>query len=147
MFAWDNRPVTEDWTTVAGLREIANTRAARIPGWRAPAGFAVGYLDSGEWVFPHVNKPGSPSALSAVLLAELLGYAGGTGEYRMTATQLAGAIAGLAPAEATAGVKHANLTAWRTVAAAGPHEVVAVFVAAVGDPVAGPADAAMRALW
>lgn len=137
----------EDWSTVEGLREIARVRAAAIPGWRAPTGFAVGYRAGDEWVFPHVNKPGSPAGLTVVVLAEVTGYVSGTREYRLTAAQLADAIANLAPAEAATGIAHPNLAAWRAVAAARPAEIVAVFVGDRDDPATGPADTALRAMW
>lgn len=138
----------EDWTTSDGLRDIARTRAARIDGWRAPAAFGVGYrtADSGDWIFPHVNNPDAPSALSAVLLAETIGYVSGTAEFPMTIRQLDRAIGRLAPAAAAPALRHANLQAWRDIAAVRPAEIVAVFVGDPTDPPAGPADAALRRL-
>lgn len=139
---------TEDWSTPEGLRAIARSRAERIGGWRAPVAFAVGYRtsDAGEWVFPHVNEPGRASALSAVLLAETVGYAAGTAEFVLTGRQLAAAIERLSPAEATPGIRHANLEAWRGIGATEPAEIVAVFVADIGDAPVGPADEAFRRL-
>lgn len=134
---------TEDWSTLAGLREISRVRSERIPGWQAPVAFAVGYESQGDWVFPHINRPGV-HGLPAVLLAEVLGYASGTAEYAMTAAQLAEAIARLAPAEAATDVNHPNLGAWRTVQAAEPAAIAAVFIGDLADPFAGPVDAALR---
>ncbi|MFN8227284.1 MAG: hypothetical protein U0R18_11305 [Mycobacterium sp.] len=137
--------MTDDWTTTAGLKEIARTRGERIDGWRAPVAFAVGHLVDGSWVFPHVNKPGGSHGLSAVLLAEALGYSSGTAEFMMTDDQLADAIARLAPAEETPGIRHANLEAWRKLVGA-PGTKVAAFIADLDDPPAGAADVALRAL-
>jgi hypothetical protein len=134
----------EDWSTLAGLREIARSRAERIAGWQPPIAYAVGYHTDGDWVFPHVNPPGGTHGLPAVILAECLGYASGTREFSLTAAQLGDAIARLAPAEAATGVKHPNLVAWRAVADAEPVEIAAVFIASLDDDPAGPADAALR---
>lgn len=137
--------MADDWTTPTGLAEIARTRGERIEGWRAPVAFAVGHLVDGGWVFPHLNRPGGRHALSAVLLAEALGYRCGTAELPVSDAQLADAIARLAPAEATPGIRHANLIAWRETAAE-PGAKVAVFVGDLTDPVAGSADEALRRL-
>lgn len=134
----------EDWSTRAGLREIARVRSERIPGWQAPAAFAVGYEVDGDWVFPHINRPGGTHGLPAVMLAEVLGYSSGTAEFTVTPAQLAEAIAMLEPAEAATDVQHPNLAAWRTVRAAAPGMIAAVFVGDVEDPLAGPVDAALR---
>jgi hypothetical protein len=134
---------TEDWSTRAGLREISRVRSERIEGWQAPVAFAVGYESEGAWVFPHINRPGT-HGLPAVMLAEVLGHASGTAEYAMTAAQLTEAIAELEPAEAATDVDHPNLGAWRTVQAAEPAAITAVFVGDLQDPLAGPADAALR---
>lgn len=134
----------EDWTTLAGLREIARVRAARIPGWQAPVAYAVGYRTGGDWHFPHVNQPSATHGLPAVILAECVGHASGTREFSMTPAQLDDAIAQLAPAEAAAGVSHPNLVAWRAVASAEPDEIAVVFMGSVDDEPAGPADAALR---
>lgn len=136
--------MAEDWSTPAGLREIARSRAERLSGWQPPIAYAVGYRTDGDWVFPHVNLTGSTAGLPAVILAEYLGYTSGTREFSMTAAQLGEVIARLAPAEAATDVKHPNLVAWRAVAGAEPVEIAAVFIAALDDDPAGPADAALR---
>jgi hypothetical protein len=135
---------TEDWSTRAGLREIARIRGERIAGWRAPVAFAVGYESDGDWVFPHINRPGGTHGLPAVMLAEVLGYSSGTAEFTMTAAQLAEVIQMLEPAEAATDVEHPNLGAWRTIRAAEPATIAAVFVGDLGDPFAGPVDTALR---
>ena len=135
---------TEDWSSRAGLREIARTRSERITGWRAPVAFVVGYESDGDWVFPHINRPGGTHGLPAVILAAVLGYAAGTAEFAMTSAQLAEAIAELEPAEAATDVDHPNLGAWRTIKAAEPARIAAVFVGNLDDPLAGPVDTALR---
>jgi hypothetical protein len=50
-----------------------------------------------------------------------------------------------APRRAT-DVDHPNLASWRTIAAERLREVAAVFIALLDDPIAGRADAALRAL-
>jgi hypothetical protein len=134
----------EDWATLTGLREIARARAERIPGWRAPVAYAVGYRRDDGWCFPHVNQPSGTHGLPAVILAECVGHASGTREFSVTPAQLDDAIAQLAPAEAAAGVNHPNLVAWRAVAAAEPLEIAVVFIGSVDDPPAGPADTDLR---
>lgn len=134
----------DDWTTLAGLREIARVRAARIPGWRAPVAYAVGYRGDDGWQFPHVNQPSDTHGLPAVILAECVGHSSGTREFSVTPEQLDDAIAQLAPAQAAAGVSHPNLVAWRAVASAEPAEIAVVFIGSVDDDPAGPADAALR---
>lgn len=137
--------VEEDWSTLAGLHEIRRARSGRIEGWAAPAAYAVGFRRGSEWVFPYINLPGGTHGLPAVILAEVVGYSHGTREIFISAASLAQAITDLQPAEAATDVDHPNLGAWRAIAAADPHEIVAVFVGSLDDPVAGSADAALRA--
>ncbi|MCV7320860.1 hypothetical protein [Mycolicibacterium confluentis] len=138
---------SDDWSTREGLREISRRRSEKIAGWQAPAAFAVGYDTGGGWEFPHVNRPGSGAGLSAVVLAEVVGYTSGTREFTMTRAQVAQAIENLKPAEATTDLQHPNLAAWRAVADAKPDAIAAVFVGEVTDPPAGPADTALRRLF
>lgn len=107
--------------------------------------YAVGFRRGQDWVFPYVNRPGGTHGLPAVILAEVVGYSHGTREISISAACLAQAITALQPAEAATDVDHPNLAAWRTIAAADPREIAAVFVGSLGDPFAGPADAALRA--
>ncbi len=54
----DNTP---DWSTPEGLAAIKDAIAATIPGWRAPAAYAVGISSassSPEPEFAHINRPG-----------------------------------------------------------------------------------------
>ncbi len=78
----------EDWTTLAGHREIARVRADGIPGWQAPVAYAVGYRGADSWHFPHVNQPGGTHGLPAVILAECVGHTSGTREYSVTPARL-----------------------------------------------------------
>ncbi|GFG83301.1 hypothetical protein MPRG_65770 [Mycobacterium paragordonae] len=137
---------SEDWSTLAGLREVSRVRSGRIPGWSAPVAYAVGFFDGREWKFPYVNRPGGTHDLPAVMLAEVVGYGGGTHEFHLTAEQLAIAIAKLAPAEAVSDVDHPNLMSWRSIAAAAPSQIAAVFVGSLEDQPAGNADVALRLL-
>jgi hypothetical protein len=84
--------------------------------------------------------------LPAVILAEVVGYASGTRESAVPEAHLAHAIVELQPAEAATDVDHPNLASWRTIAAERPREIAAVFIASLDDPIAGRADAALRAL-
>jgi hypothetical protein len=136
----------EDWSTLAGLHEIRRARSGRIDGWAAPVAYAVGFRRRREWVFPYVNRPGGTHGLPVVILAEVVGYACGTREFSVSAACLARAIVELQPAEAATDVDHPNLAAWRTIAAADPDEIAAVFIGSLNDPIVGPADAALRAL-
>ena len=81
-----------------------------------------------------------------MILAEVVGYDSGTREFAGPAAHLAQAIVELQPAEAATDVDHPNLASWRTIAAERPREIAAVFIASLDDPIAGRADAALRAL-
>lgn len=129
---------------MAGLAEIKRTRAERIDGWQAPVAYAVGHRTADGWTFPHVNRPGGRHGLPAVLLAEVVGYSGGTQEIDVSEEQLAAAIRAIEPAEAVTEVDHPNLGAWRSIAAAGPTAIAAVFVGSLDDEPAGPADRELR---
>ena len=135
----------EDWSTLTGLHAIRRVRSSQISGWQSPAAYAVGYASGSEWVFPHINAPGGSHELPAVILAEILGYSSGTREFHLSSRQLEEAIAALSPAEAATDVDHPNLASWRKVAARRPREIVAVFIGAMDDESAGPADNALRA--
>lgn len=137
--------MVEDWSTLAGLHEIRRARSGLIEGWAAPVAYAVGFRRGREWVFPYVNLPGGTHGLPAVMLAEVVGYSHGTREICVSATCLAQAITALQPAEAATDVDHPNLAAWRSITAADPREIVGVFIGSLNDPIAGPADAALRA--
>ncbi len=140
-----------DWSTTGGLAAITEHLASRIEGWRPPAAYAVGLSpasSSPDWVFPHVNHPGRPRALGAVVLATILGHDGSTATLELSNADLEAAVASLAPAEACTALDHPNLAAWRAVLAelgSNPaRTAVAVFVADLADPVASEADASLR---
>jgi hypothetical protein len=135
---------TEDWATLAGLADIKRSRSARIPGWQAPVVYAVGYCSGGDWIFPHINRPGGRHGLPAVMLAEIVGYSSGTYEFPLSVTQLTDAIRSLEPAEATTEVDHPNLQAWRAIAVEQPSDVTAVFIGNLDDEPVGPADRELR---
>lgn len=143
-----------DWSTPEGLAAIRDHLAARIPGWRQPVAYAVAVSpasSSPEWEFAHVNAPGSPHVLPAVVLASVLRHDGSTASIPLSRSALAASIESLAPAEACTELPHPDLVAWRTVLAeldGNPaREAVAVFVADLDDPVASEADGSMRATF
>lgn len=142
-----------DWSTPEGLKAIKESIAATIPGWQAPALYAVGVSSassSPEPEFPHVNPPGGSHNLPGVVLAKVVGHDGSTATIELSAPQLEAAVEALAPAEACTTVDHPNLAAWRRVLGelrANPARTAyAVFVRDVDDPVTSEADAALRAL-
>lgn len=124
-------------TDLAALRA---DYAARVPGWRAPVTWAL-VVDGAIAV---VNQPGGKHGLSALSLAVPLGHDGSTATLPVTAAQVAEAADLLAPAAVDASMPHPNLVAFRE-AAHGDHELEAVFVADLDDPVTSDADAALRA--
>ena len=141
-----------DWSTLEGLHAVRESLAATIPGWTAPAVYAVGIgpgAGSREVGFPYVNSDGRHQ-LPAVVLAKVLGHGGGTATYDLSADQLGEAVKTLAPAEACTEVEHPNLRAWRALlrqAAEVPSlTLTAVFVGDLADPAASEADATLRAL-
>jgi hypothetical protein len=143
-----------DWRTPEGLAAIRDHLAGRIDGWRQPVAYAVGLSpasSSPEWLFPHVNVPGSGHGLSAVMLASVLGHDGSTATLPVSRGELAAAVTSLAPAEACTSVPHPNLAAWREILAeldGNPaRNAVAVFVADLDDPVGSEADGSMRATF
>lgn len=142
-----------DWSTPEGLKAITESIAATIPGWQAPALYAVGLSSassSPEPEFHHVNPPGGSHNLPGVVLAKVVGHDGSTATIELSAPQLEAAVEALAPAEACTTVDHPNLAAWRRVLGelrSNPARTAyAVFVRDVDDPVTSEADAALRAL-
>jgi hypothetical protein len=140
-----------DWSTPEGLKAVKEAVAATIPGWQAPAAYAVGISSassSPEPEFPHVNAPGGGHNLPGVVLAKVLGHDGSSATLELTSAQLAAAVDALEPAEACTSVEHPNLAAWRHVLAelrSNPARTAyAVYVADLDDPVTSEADAALR---
>lgn len=130
--------------------------AAAIPGWSWPAAAGVvvvrphagGDDAGGEDVdVPVVNT--TQHRLPVVVLAGVLGHAGGTATYPLDPATLQRAIERLRPAAAATSVAHPNLEAWIRLAAVLAAEpdarAVAVFVADLTDPVVDAHDAALRA--
>lgn len=141
-----------DWSTPEGIAAIKQSLYEAIEGWRPPVTYAVGTApvsSPADVDFPHVNPPGRPSGLAAVVLAGVLGHSAGTRTYELSTDQLEEAIEGLAPAAACTSVKHPNLAALRAVRASLASDpgltAYAVFVGDLADPVGSPADAALRA--
>lgn len=140
----------EQWGTLAELAAARERFAARIPGWRPPAQWALGVAtraggpDGTE--FPVTNAGTGP--LPAVVLAVLCGHPGGTAVHEITPALLDDAIAAMTPALACTDVPHPNVAAWHTVrerlAADDDAYAVAVYIADPADPVADGHDAALR---
>lgn len=126
--------------TLEGLAELRASYAARIPGWQAPGAWALAV--DGE--LPRVNLPGGAHGLASVSLALGIGHDGSTATLPVSPDQLTQAIALLEPAEACTLVEHPNLGVWRA-ALSGEHELAAVFVADLSDPVSSELDARLRA--
>lgn len=123
-------------TDLAALRDAY---AARVPGWVAPATWAL--VVDGEVAV--VNAPGGKHGLSALSLAVPLGHDGSTATLPVTREQVAEAAALLAPAAIDTSMPHPNLAAFRS-GAEGGHVLQAVFVRDLADPVTSPTDAALR---
>ncbi|NII70660.1 pyridoxine/pyridoxamine 5'-phosphate oxidase [Microbacterium ulmi] len=150
----------ERWATPADLAAARERFAARIPGWTQPLAHAVAFVPSGEAGprpehFPLVGTVAH--RLPAVVLASVLGHAGGTGAFEVSREQLDRAITLLEPAEACPDVTHPNLWRWRDAIRpaweSDPEaRVVAVFIGpdgagrSDGDAVAALRDAVGRPL-
>lgn len=126
--------------------------AAAIPGWSWPAAAGVALVrplpgSAEEITFPVVNT--TQHKLPVVVLAGVLGHAGGTATYDLDADTLDHAIERLRPAAAATFMAHPNLEAWTalraTLAAEPTARAVAVFVADLADDVTDPYDAELRA--
>lgn len=151
----DERPDPAlDWSTPDGLRAITGELEGRLPGYRAPAAFAVALspaTSQPEWEFPHVNAPGGRHALAAVVIATVADHDGSTATVPLTSAHLDAAITSLQPAEACPDLDHPNLAAWRAAARAlednPAREAVLVWVADLDDPVSSDADGEMRATF
>lgn len=138
------------WATVAGLAAIKRSLIEAIPGWRAPAAFAVGTVDDAgdDARFPHTNTGRSAEGLAPVLLATVLGHDGSTATLDLDRADLKAAIETFAQARACTDVPHPNLEAWETVLAEirrnPERRTVAVWVRDRGDVETSPADTALR---
>lgn len=144
----------ERWSTAADLAAARARFEEAIPGWRAPAAFALGTVSpasgGGEGSvidFPVANSGGA--ALSAVVLATACGHRGGTATYELGVDEVARAVELLSPAEAYTEIPHPNMAAWHRILGELRSDgtnvrAVAVFVADLADPVADSHDAALR---
>ncbi|MDP2286968.1 MAG: hypothetical protein Q8M73_00165 [Actinomycetota bacterium] len=102
----------EAWTTDEALAEARTAIAAKIPGYRTPAAYALARMDGSELEFGHINRIGEVRGLPAAALALECGYSDETGVYRMTCNQVAAVLECLAPAEAATHVPHPNIWTW-----------------------------------
>ncbi|GAA1522773.1 pyridoxamine 5'-phosphate oxidase family protein [Nocardioides humi] len=143
--AYDYDPLDE-WATRQGLDRIRARLAAQIDGWAEPASYALA-LDG---VIGHVDGPGGPRRLPAVVLATVLKHDGSTATLDVSRQQLDEAITALAPATACTAVDHPDLAAWRALRDAHDERggaIAAVFVGDAADPVTSPIDADLRGRW
>jgi hypothetical protein len=129
-----------DPSTPVDLAALRADYASRVPGWVAPTTWAL--VIDGE--ISVVNQPGGKHGLSALSLAVPLGHDGSTATLAVTAAQAAEALDLLTPAAVDTSMRHPNLEAFRR-AAAGGHELYAVFVRDLADPVSSDLDARLRA--
>jgi len=141
-----------DWSTPDGLAAITAHLESRIEGYAPPTAHAVGITpasSSAEIEFPHINAPGAPHGLPAVVLATILHHQRGTRTYDLALAELEAAIDALSPAEACTELEHPNLAAWRVLRAEAESNparaLVAVFIDHLDDPVDSDADATLRA--
>lgn len=136
----------EQWATKEEIIAVRERLESTHANWQRPAAYAVGVVRAGVTRFTWTNKGGN--YLPAVILARVVKHASGTGSYPMSVDQLETAIAELEPAAACTELDHPNLFHWRelrTEVAEQGGQLVAVFVADLGDPPADESDAALRA--
>jgi hypothetical protein len=142
----------EHWRTLDEIIAARTRIIASLSGWQHPAANGIGFVPLGEEPraehFPIVNT--DEHLLPGVIASAVLGYRRGTCVLEVSRAALDLIIEQLEPAEACTEVPHPNLWMWRdtfrTQLDAGTSgRVVAVFVASLDDPVAGPEDAALRA--
>lgn len=142
----------ESWQTLDEIIAARTRIAESLTGWAKPAANGIGFVPLGVEPdvthFPVVNT--HEHVLPGLVAAAVLGYRRGTCVLEVSRTALDLIIERLEPAEACTEVQHPNLWMWRDTFRAGldagaAGRVVAVFVASLEDPVAGPEDAALRA--
>ena len=146
----------ESWNTVDDLHAARERFEAAMPGYTAPASYAVGVATIGPsgavldvW-YPHVNT--SAHKLPCAVLATECGYRTGTETFMLSTEHLARAVDRLSPAEACTELDHPNLRTWRALlrlAQAAPppggsRAFVAAFVGDFSDPLADACDAYLR---
>lgn len=142
----------ERWQTLDEIITARTRIVESLSGWQRPAANAIGFVPEGEEPdaahFPVVNT--DEHVLPGAVAASVLGYRRGTCVLEVSREALDEIIARLEPAEACTEVPHPNLWMWRDtfrarLDAGEAGRVLAVFVGSLDDPVAGPADAALRA--
>jgi hypothetical protein len=142
----------ESWQTLDEIIAARTRIIASLNGWQHPAANGIGFVPLGEEPraehFPVVNT--NHHLLPGAIASAVLGYRRGSCVLEVSRTALDLIIERLEPAEACTEVQHPNLWMWRDtfraqLDAGAAGRVVAVFVASLDDPVAGPEDAAFRA--
>ena len=140
----------EQWHRAEDVYAAKARFEAAIPGWVAPAAYALGVRHpDGSVTWPVVNHP-NVHQLPGVVLATVVAHRGGTATYVLDTSGLDRAIAMLEPAGACDAFEHPNLWAWQRLRAelvTGAHDgstVVAAFVADVADPIVDGVDAELR---
>ena len=141
----------ETWETPEKIAVAMRRFAGRMRGWEAPAAYGVvlvpqSRLGTSAVHFSVVNVP--VHGLPAMVMGLLTGRRSEAGTYDLSPSELDGAIALLAPAEAARMFNHPNLFAWRQIAADWRRDPSAqafvVFIADFSDEVTGPYDEALR---
>ena len=142
----------ESWQTLDEIIAARTRIIASLSGWQQPAANGIGFVPLGEEPraehFPVVNT--NDHLLPGAIASAVLGYRRGSCVLEVSRTALDLIIERLEPAEACTEVQHPNLWMWRDtfrtqLDAGAAGRIVAVFVASLDDPVAGPEDAAFRA--
>jgi hypothetical protein len=142
----------ESWQTLDEIIAARTRIIASLSGWQHPAANGIGFVPLGEEPraehFPVVNT--NDHVLPGAIASAVLGYRRGSCVLEVSRTALDLIIERLEPAEACTEVPHPNLWMWRDtfrtqLDAGAAGRIVAVFVASLDDPMAGPEDAAFRA--
>ncbi len=141
-------------STIEALEARKAEVIAEIPGYVAPAAYAVGVATVGpsgavlDVAYPVVNR--SEHGFPAVMMAKVLGHAAGSATFQISSEQLQAMIDLVAPAEAL-DVPHPNLAAWRDLAAlasvpaaGGTRQLVAAFIGDLDDDPSDAIDAYLR---
>ena len=138
----------ERWATDEELAAARQRFADRIPGYVAPAAYAVARIDDGELTFGHVNDVDGFHRLPGTVLASVCGYVADTATFELSRDQLAEAAELLSPAEAAEHWDHPNLWSWRELlkAATPDSKFVAMFVRDPADPPVDYHDTLFRTL-
>lgn len=142
----------ERWETLEEITAARRRIADTLVDWEQPVVYGIGLvpigLEPAPEHFPVVNH--GEHQLPGVVAAAVTGYRRGSCVLEVSFAQLDEIIERLEPAEACTEVQHPNLWLWRDtfrplLEQGAVSRLVAVFVASLDDPVAGPVDAAFRA--